>query len=89
MITYERAYQEEQNGASFSFIAPSIEELWVPNVQIYEHGKGPSLQRIIKRSNTHNSSLEGAMELKFAPFCSSSDALSDEIIIWHNRNFIF
>ena len=25
----ERASQEEQNGANFSFIAPSSEELWV------------------------------------------------------------
>ena len=25
----------------------------------------------------YNSSLEGAMKLKFAPFCSSSNALSD------------
>ena len=28
---------------------------------------------------THNSSLEGSMELKFAPFCSSFDALSIDI----------
>ena len=30
--------------------------------------------------NVHNSSLEGAMDLKFAPFCSSCDALSDGIL---------
>ena len=29
MISSERASQEEQNGANFSFIAPSSEELWV------------------------------------------------------------
>ena len=28
-ISSERASQEEQNGANFSFIAPSSEELWV------------------------------------------------------------
>ena len=28
----------------------------------------------------YNSSLEGAMKLKFAPFCSSRDALSDGIL---------
>ena len=28
----------------------------------------------------HNSSLEGAMKLKPAPFCSPSEAISDEII---------
>ena len=31
--------------------------------------------------HTHNSSLEDATKLKFAPLCSSCDALSDEIII--------
>ena len=30
MISSERASQEEQNGANFSFIAPSSDELWVP-----------------------------------------------------------
>ena len=30
MTSSERAYQEEQNGANFSFIAPSSEELRVP-----------------------------------------------------------
>ena len=28
MIASERAFQEEQNGANISFIAPSSEELW-------------------------------------------------------------
>ena len=28
MIPSERASQEEQNGANFSFVAPSSEELW-------------------------------------------------------------
>ena len=28
MISLERASQEVQNGANFSFIAPSSEELW-------------------------------------------------------------
>ena len=29
MIPYEKASQDEQNGANFSFIAPSSEELWL------------------------------------------------------------
>ena len=37
--------------------------------------------------HTHNSSLEGAMELKFVPFCSSCDALLPGIIIWQSQNF--
>ena len=33
----------------------------------------------------HNSSLEGATELKFAPFCSSWGALSDGIVVYQIR----
>ena len=40
MISSERASQEEQNGANFSFIAPSSEELWVQTLQMYVYGKG-------------------------------------------------
>ena len=29
MVSSERASQEEQNGADFRFVAPSIEGLWV------------------------------------------------------------
>ena len=29
MISSERASQDEQNGANFSFVAPSNEELWM------------------------------------------------------------
>ena len=36
---------------------------------------------------THNSSLEGAMELKFAPFCSSRDALSVGITFCKSQIF--
>ena len=36
---------------------------------------------------THSSSLEGAKELKFVPFCSSRDAFSDGIIFCPNQNF--
>ena len=36
---------------------------------------------------THNSSLEGAMKLKFVPFCSSGDALSDGRFFSRNDNF--
>ena len=35
---------------------------------------------IIINWNAHNSSLEGAMKLKFAPFCSSLNALSTGMI---------
>ena len=37
-ISLERVSQEEQNGANFSFVAPSSEELWQPilaNVQAW------------------------------------------------------
>ena len=37
--------------------------------------------------HTHNSSLEGGMELKFVPFCSSLDALSDDILFCRSQNF--
>ena len=36
----------------------------------------------MKSCFTHNSSLEGAMELKFVPFRSSRDALSDGIFVF-------
>ena len=35
---------------------------------------------LIKSCFTHNSSLEGAMKLKFVPFRSSQGALSDGIL---------
>ena len=38
---------------------------------------------------THNSSLEGAMKLKFVPFCSSSDALSYGILFAKVKIFRF
>ena len=34
MIPSERASQEEQNGAKFSFMAPSSEELWAQKSQV-------------------------------------------------------
>ena len=37
---------------------------------------------LMKSCFTHNSSLEGAMELKFVPFRSSRDALSDGIFVF-------
>ena len=40
-----------------------------------------------KSLHTHNSALEGAMKLKFAPICSSSDALSDGILFGRSQNF--
>ena len=40
MVSSERASQEEQNGASFSFIAPSCEELCVQKVPECIPGKG-------------------------------------------------
>ena len=41
---------------------------------------------IIINWNAHNSSLEGAMKLKFAPFCSSLNALSNGMIISKQRD---
>ena len=35
------------------------------------------------------SSMEGAMKLKFAPFCSPRDALSDGILFCRSQNFHF
>ena len=37
----------------------------------------------------YNSSLEDAVKLKFAPFCSSSETLSNEIIFLPKSNFSF
>ena len=39
-----------------------------------------SRQRLDVFIGSHNSSLEGAMKLKFVPFCSCLDALSDGIM---------
>ena len=80
MITLERASQEQQIGANFSFIAPSSEELRIPILDMHTHGKGRRTSGFTKRWNADNSSLEGAMKLKLAPFCSSWDALSDGIL---------
>ena len=73
MISLERAYQEEQNGANVSFIAASSEELCLSPIHMCVHGKGrhSSRSKEIKIVNTHNSSLEGATKLKFVSFCSS------------------
>ena len=35
MVSLERASQEEQNDANFSFIAPSSEELWAQKEILY------------------------------------------------------
>ena len=80
MIPSERASKEEQNGANFSFIAPSCDELWVPTIETYMDGKGRHHSGLRKTLNAHNSSLEGATKLKFAPFCSPCDALSNGIL---------
>ena len=37
----------------------------------------------------YNSSLEDATKLKFAPFCCSSDTLSNEIIFGQSQNIHF
>ena len=60
--------QGEQNGAKFSSVAPSSEGIQ----RILTHS-GDDLYhaRTIEIVGVHNSSLEGAMKLKFAPFCSS------------------
>ena len=43
---------------------------------------------IIKYLNAHNSSLESAMKLKFAPFCSSLNVLSDGIIFSKRKDML-
>ena len=81
MIPSERASQGEQNGANFSIIAPSEKGkqngAYLPE-RSYECSKilthsGDDLYHVhtFAIDGTHNSSLEGAMKLKFAPFCSS------------------
>ena len=69
MISFERASQEEQNGANFSFIAPSSEELWVFEPLYISTTVTTFTMNICVGS--HNSSQEGAMKVKFVPFCSS------------------
>ena len=67
----ERASRKEQNGTSFSSVAPSSEELGMFKV----HCNGDLYHVCIfeweANFGAHNSSLEGAMKLKFASFCSS------------------
>ena len=55
--------------------------------QMYAHGKGRQRSGCTKRLNTHNSSLEGAMKLKFVLFYSSRDALSYGILFDKSQNF--
>ena len=50
------------------------------DASMYAHGKGRHCSGCTKGFNTHNSSLEGAMKLKFVPFYNSRDALSDGIL---------
>ena len=49
------------------------------------------VRRLIKINSLHtpNSSLEGAVELKFVPFCSYRDALSDDMFVCRNRSVQF
>ena len=61
MHSSERISQEEQNGANFSFIAPSSEESWVPiYIQLCTCDKAGH------HSGFHDNSLEGATKLRFA-----------------------
>ena len=48
---------------------------------MYAHGKGRHCSGLKTTLNAPNSSLEGAIKLKLAPFCSSWDALSDGILL--------
>ena len=49
---------------------------------------GQKLRRFDQISfRTHNSSLEGATELKCGPFCSSFHALAGDMAFGQNRNF--
>ena len=89
-MSAERSLQEEQNGENFSSVAPSSEELRLPILHMYTHGKGRCHSGFTKRWNADNSSLEGDMKLKLAPFHSSWDALSDGILFsklfWDSEN---
>ena len=88
-IPSERAPQEEQNGASFSFLAPSSVELGVFEIHCGDDLYHACTFERESSIGTHNSSLEDAMKLKFAPFCSSRDALSKEILFCRSQNFHF
>ena len=54
-IPLERASQGEYNGANFSFVAPSSEELRVTILEMYAHGKGRHCSGIVECLNAHNS----------------------------------
>ena len=51
-IPSERASQEEQNGAKFSFIAPSSEELWVPI--LVSHSKCTRMVKVVTAADFTN-----------------------------------
>ena len=66
----ERAPQEDQNGANFSFVAPSSEELWAFKPFLIHCCDDLYHVRTFGTVGAHNSSLEGAMKLKFVSFYS-------------------
>ena len=76
MIPSKRTSYGEQNDAISSFVAPSSEELRVFKVLVKLIHYSDDLYQVCTFEweasiGTLNSSLEGAMKLKFAPFCSS------------------
>ena len=86
-IPSERASQEEQNGTNFSFVSPSSEELRAFEIHCCDdlyHGHTVELEASI---GTHNSTLEGAMKLKFVLFSPSFEALTNGIISYLSQIF--
>ena len=67
--------------------------LFLPKSKSSDFGRKPwTIVRRFDRNRGHclqsiYSSLEGAMKLKFSPFCSSCDALSHGILVCRSQNF--
>ena len=72
--------------------ALSNEILFLPNSKFSDFGQKPwTIIRRFGRNRGHSlwsfySKMEGATKLKFAPFCSSCDALSNEILSPQSQN---
>ena len=93
---------KELPGPTFGFKLPLLGAIMLPNfsrlrwtvmekwsLNVFAHictCSGDVLYPLLS-FHTHNSSLEGAVELKFAPFCSFRDALSIGITFCQSQNF--
>ena len=66
---------------------------FLPKSKFSDFGQKPwTIIRRFGRNRGHSlwsfySKMEGAMKLKFVPFCSSRDALSDGILFCQSQNF--